>query len=153
MKLKTFPTLSPVVKLGDVSQEFAKEEGEGVPEDERVFVVVRQATEQDHMRRAGLAAERKIQYGVQGSALVTSEIVEDNPRQRMMYEAYWTLVEVGNLTDEEGKSLFPKKPIHEMKFEEFQAIWLKLPVYITQALHKVVRMYNPLWDWERPGEA
>ncbi len=165
MKLKSL-AVSPPLLLRDLSPEFKQHEGkdEEVPESQRVSVIVRQATEQDNIARGELQARRQMQWG----AGAVSEIVEDNPRQRFMYEAHWTLVEVRNLerekTDEKGKPVldvngdpiyvpvFPTdKPIHKMSFTDFEKIWGGLESYITMAIHAAVRQTNPDWDWEGKG--
>lgn len=146
MKVKTSPVVSPPIPLREMSEEFAKHEGE-VKDEERCMAIVRQATEQDNIARAELQARRQMQWG----AGAVSEIVEDNPRQRFMYEAWWTLVEVINLEYEDGTPVFPSTPIHKMKFADFEKIWGARESYITQAIHKAVRKTNPDWDWEGEG--
>jgi hypothetical protein len=149
MKLKSL-AVSPPLFLRDLSDEFKKrEDAEGeILESDRTNVIVRQATEADNIARAELQAKRQMQWG----AGAISEIVEDNPRQRMMYEAHWTLVEVRNLTWEDGSPVFPAdKPIHKMPFPDFEKIWGGLESYITLALHKAVLKINKDWDWS--GEA
>ncbi len=149
MKLKSL-AVSPPLYLRELSEEFKKHEGtdEEVPESQRTSVIVRQATEQDNIARAELQARRQMQWG----AGAVSEIVEDNPRQRMMYEAHWTLVEVRNLEWEDGTPVFPTdKPIHKLSFADFEKIWGGLESYITLAIHKAVRKTNPDWDWAGEG--
>ncbi len=148
MKLKSL-AVSPPIPLREMSDEFKKNEGpdEEVPEGQRAAVIVRQATEQDNIARAELQARRQMQWG----AGAVSEIVEDNPRQRFMYEAHMTLVEVRHLEWEDGTPVFASTPIHKMKFADFEKVWGGLESYITMAIHKAVRKTNPDWDWE--GEA
>ena len=143
MKIKVTPTISEPIYLQELSLEIAGIEG-GIPQTEQAWVKIRQATEQDHIARADLLAKRVMTYGDQ-----ISETVEDNPRERMMYEAYWTLYETGNLTDEDGKPIFPEMPAKKMTLEKFQEIWGKLDSSITMAIWAAVRKGNPDWDFNR----
>ena len=165
MKLKSL-AVSPPLYLRDLSDEFKKREDADyqtehgpdtvIPDNQKAAAIVRQATEQDNIARAELQARRQMQWG----AGAVSEIVEDNPRQRFMYEAHWTLVEVRNLDyeskDKEGNTIllpvFPTdKPIHKLAFADFEKIWGGLESFITMALHKAVRQINPDWDWAGEG--
>ncbi len=151
MKVKTHPVISPPLYLRELSADFAAREGE-VKDEERTFVIVRQATEQDNISRAELQAKRQMQWG-QGAV---SEIVDDNPRQRFMYEVYWTLVDVGNLEFEAtetapARPVFPVLPVNKMKFSDFEKLWGGLDAWLTMPIHRAVRKTNPDWDWE--GEA
>ncbi len=157
MKLKSL-AVSPPLYLRDLSDEFKKREDAEykaehgpeaeIPDNQKASVVVRQATEQDNIARGELQARRQMQWG----AGAVSEIVEDNPRQRFMYEAHWTLVEMRNLEWEDGSPIFPAdKPIHKMSFADFETVWGGLESYITMAIHAAVRKTNPDWDWEGKG--
>jgi hypothetical protein len=146
VKVNSKPVVSNPLYLREMSEEFAKREGE-VKDEERAYVIVRQATEQDNINRAELQAKRQMQWG----AGAVSEIVEDNPRQRFMYEVYWTLNDVGNLEFDDGRPVFPTLPANKMKFSDFEKLWGGLESWLTAPIHKAVRKMNPDWDWE--GEA
>src|SRR5512138_2876548 len=132
MDLKSFPTVSEKIYLSDISGDFAKAEG-AVDRDQQAWVIVRQAREEDHIKRAALQAKREIKYGATGP-FTMSEIVEDNPRERVQYEVYWTLVETGNLSDD-GKPLFAKSPVNQVPFAEFEKVWGAMPPVVAQAIH------------------
>lgn len=148
MDITSLPTVSGPIYLAVVSKEFARLEGDVQNDNDRVWVIVRQATEEHAIARSSLVAKREMKFGVDGSV---SEVINDNPRERAMREAWYTLVEIGNLTLGD-KPVFAKKPIYGMKFEDFKAEWGKLPVPVSSALHKAVRITNPDWDWESSSD-
>ena len=143
MKIKIVPAISEPIYLQSVSLTIAGIEGD-IPQSDQVWVKIRQATEADHIARADLLARRVMTYGDQ-----VSETVEDNPRERLMYEVYWTLAEVGNLVDEDGKPIFSVMPAKNMPFAKFQELWGKLSSALALAIHAAVRQANPDWDFER----
>jgi len=153
MKIKMTPTISEPIYLQALSLEIAAMEGE-IPQTEQAWVKVRQATEQDHIARADLMARKEMQFG---SAY--SEFVEDNPRERMMYEVYWTLYDLGNLVDESGDPLFSTRdkegrlatnmPANSMPFAQFQEVWGKLERFLTAAIYMAVLKANPDWDYRQ----
>jgi hypothetical protein len=150
MNITSLPTVSDPIYLATISEEFARLEGDVESDADRVWVIVRQATEEHAIARSNLVAKREMKFNIDGGV---SEIINDNPRERAMREAWYTLVEVGNLTVGPADKPLPvlaKKPIHNMKFDDFKAEWGKLPVPVSSALHKAVRVTNPDWDWETP---
>lgn len=147
MDLKSFATVSGQIILADIYPAFAKLEGE-IDHDKRVWVIVRQAREEDSIARAALLAKREMKQTIGARAAVSiSEIVDDNPRERFKYEVYWTLTDVGNLMDGD-KPHFTKMPARDMPFGEFEKLWGALPQDVALAIHKAVRQFNPPWYWE-----
>jgi len=96
-----------------------------------------------------LQSKREVRYtGADESGLAVSEVIDDNWRERIQHEAYWTLQDVGNL-ERNGKPVFPKMPANIMKWEEFTSIWGKLHPLVAQTIHRAVRQFNPDWDWQQ----
>jgi hypothetical protein len=149
--LKTFPVESGKIFLADVSPEFAELEGD-VPVDERVWVIIRQATQADNMRRADLYTKRETKYtaGTDGLIDSFSRVYTENILRRRMEECRLTLKDIGNLTME-GKPLFAKMPAKSIPQKEFEDLWGNLPdPRIAEAIHLAVLQVNA--DWSNPGE-
>ena len=152
MNLDALPTVSDKIVLADIYPPFKAiedQQGETLPSD-RAWVIVRQASEEDHRNRARLTARREAAYTLtdDGKLASASEAVTENVFERILLETYMTLVDVGNLT-RDGKPVFPEMPAKKMKRAQFEAIWGSLPLPVTEAIHKAVRSMNPDWDWER----
>ena len=152
MNLNSLPTVSDKIILADIYPPFKALEDQGgeVEPSQRVWVIVRQASEEDHRNRAGLTARREAAYTLNdaGQLASASEAVTENVLERVMLETYYTLVDVGNL-DRDGQPVFPTLPAKKMKRGEFEKIWGSLPLPLCEAIHKAVRSMNPDWDWER----
>ncbi len=152
MKIKKLPVVSDRIILADLSPAFKTLEGEVEPQD-RAWVIVRQATQEDAQRRADLYAKRETRYeSDQGTDRIAaiSEVYQDNPLRRMMLEAYWTLQETGNLTTEDEKPYFHTLPAKKMPQAEFEALWGGLDPVVARAIYLAVLQANP--DWRSRGE-
>ena len=150
MDLKQFTTESEPLILADLDPEFKALEGE-VEVAERVTVVVRQATMQDNMKRADLnkKRERRLIADDMGQVGAIGQVYESNPLRRAMYETYWTLNSVSNLTVD-GKPVFSKMPVNQMSWPEFDVAWGSLNPIVARAIHAAVLKVNP--DWADLGE-
>ena len=140
MDVSKFHVISAMIYLRDISKDFAALEGE-VERAQQAYVTVRQATEEDSIRRASLVSKRQVSF----TGGQYSEAYDDNPRERMMRESHWTLAEVGNITTGDRKPLF-KNPAHDMTLGEFRAAWGQLPRLGAEAIHKAVLTVNVDWD-------
>ncbi len=155
MKLKKLPIVSDRLILADLSPAFKAVEdatGEVQPND-RVWVIVRQATQEDNQRRADLYAKRETRYEADGATdriASISEVYQDNPLRRMMLEVYWTLQETGNLVTEDGKPYFQTTPAKKMPQAEFEALWGQLDPALARAIYAAVLQVNV--DWRSRGE-
>lgn len=138
MKISRLPTISDPIYLSDISPDFAEMEGD-VQENKRVWVKVKQATEGDNEHRVGALATRRVEWA--GGA--ATETVDDNVRTQRRVEAHMTIMEVGNLVDEDGGPYFKK----DMGLTDFNDAWWALPTVVTDALHTAVLQVNPQWDW------
>ena len=150
MDLSTLPTVSDKIVLADIHPDYAKLEAAHVQSpDERVWVIVSQATEQDARNRAALTARREASYtfGEDGKMKHAGEAVTENVYERIMLETYCTLQDVGNLM-RNGKPVFPTMPAKLGKRADFEKAWGSLPPVLAEAIHKAVRSMNPDWDWE-----
>jgi DNA-binding cell septation regulator SpoVG len=149
MDLDALQIVSDKVILANINKRFAAFEGDK-EESERVWVIVTQATEEDHRKRAGLTARREAAYTLSEDGKLTSanEAVTENVYERIMLEVHATLRDVGNLVRGD-KPVFPTMPAKSMKRADFEKIWGKLPPILCEAIHDVVRSMNPDWDWER----
>ena len=133
--------------LSDVSDKFAKFEGEVEP-DKRVWVIVRQATTEDHMARAALYAKRETKYGaeaISGKIDSVSEVREENYERRKMYEVWWTLDDIGNL-EIDGKAPFDKFPVKQLPLSEFEKVWGSFPTELSNAIWLACVRHNETWD-------
>jgi hypothetical protein len=151
MDLKTFPAESGKIFLADISPEFAELEGD-VPVDDRVWVVIKQATQSDNMRRADLYTKRETKYSADAAGVIDSfsRVYTENVLRRRMEEVRLTLKDIGNLVDD-GKPVFPKMPARDIPQKEFEELWGKLPdPRIAEAVHAAVLQVNA--DWGMPGE-
>jgi hypothetical protein len=151
MQLSSKPIKSQRLFLADLSTAFktlenAKEE---VPDDKRVWVIVRQATTEDNMARAALYARRETKYGaeaISGKIDSVSEVREENYERRKMYEVWWTLDDIGNLELEDGKSPFSKLPAKQLPLSEFEKVWGSFPTELSDAIWRACVAHNETWD-------
>jgi hypothetical protein len=152
MDLNSLPTVSDKIILADISPAFkALEDQNGeTPAADRVWVIVGQATEEDHRNRAQLTARREssITLHENGQIASASDAVTENVFERIMFETYATLRDIGNLV-KDGKPIFAEMPAKKMKRAAFEKTWGGLPLPLCEAIHKAVRSMNPDWDWER----
>lgn len=148
MDLKKFATESEPVILADVSLPFKIFEGDDIREEERVYVIVRQATQEANIKRSGLLARHEVKYNRDSTDSI-SEVIDDNRAYRQMLEAYWTLEGVYNLKDGD-KDWF--KPIKKSTQTEFEKSWGALRPVVANAISLAVLKVNPTWDSARSGE-
>ncbi len=152
MDLKTFPAESGKIFLADEYEPFAKLEGEDTPIDERAWVIVRQATQADNIRRNDLFLKRETKYSAGSDGMIDSisRVYNENPLRRQMEEVRLTLKEVGNL-NVDSKPYFTKLPARDMTQAEFEKLWGGIPdPRIADAIHACVLKINQ--DWANPGE-
>ena len=147
MDIKKYAVESDKIFLADESPEFAKLEGE-VPEDERVWVKVRQATQADNIRLADINTQRERKYSgdqLTGNVNSVSLVYNSNPLRRQATQVYLTVVEIGNLTDGD-KPVFDVAPLKKMPEATFLAKWGSLRTELANAIHKACLKVNPDWD-------
>lgn len=113
------------------------------------FVIVRQATQAQHERRAELFDEitRIYNDAVAGETQIKQRIsVEELKRIEVML----TLAEC-NILDEDGATpLFTfvqerGRPRLAMTENRFKEAWGKLPTEVAEEIHKKIREVNPTW--------
>ncbi len=153
MNIKSFPTTSDPIYLCDISDKIAAiEDAQNIERDQRVNVVVRQATEADNIARSQMFSRRETSYsGIgQPDKFAVSEVRQQNYHELMMMEAYWTLQEVNHLLGDGDKPVFDKMPAKQMTKEQFKTAWGGLPPVIAEAIHASVLKVNP--DWSGLGE-
>jgi hypothetical protein len=150
MDLDALATVSDRIYLADIHPGFAKLEGEVANPQDRAWVIVTQATEEDHRRRADLTARREASYTLdeEGRLRSAAEAVTENVYTRIMFEAWATLKDAGNL-ERKGKPVFAALPAKSIKLSEFEKVWGGLLPVVAEAIHAAVRSMNPDWDWER----
>ena len=134
--------------IQQISDQVAEIEGACLP-DERAWVMVRQATEADNMRRAGRVSKRTVRW----SGSDVEEVRNDNLREQWALETYMCLTDAGNLESANGDPLFVFKeaglgyPSLDMTFSEFLAAYGSLPSDVTSAIRRAVLIVNPDWDY------
>jgi len=170
MAIKAMPIVSDRVFLSDllggadpatstgqvkaaISRQVAVLEGDCSP-DERAWVIVRQATEADNMRRSGRVAKRTVKWGDGGDV---EETRDDNLREQWAYEIYLCLCETGNIANYNGEPLFKFKDAGGYQkvaggFEQFLKAYGSLPSAVTAAIRRAVLDANSDWDWLALGE-
>lgn len=141
--------------LADVSPAFKMMEGD-VQESDKVYVTIRQASQEDNIKRSDLLAKREVKYGRRDSSDSTvdsvSDVLEDNQPRRRMLEAYWTLSNVGNL-DRGDKPWFKAMPAKtKMLQNEFEKAWGELHPVVAAAISAAVLEVNADWNLVRQGE-
>lgn len=151
MDLKQYTIDSTPITLAEVSAAFRLFEGD-IPDAERVTVNVRQATQEDHIKRAGLLSRKETKWSQasNSSELSVSEVVDDNTPYRRMLEAYWTVTSISNLSD--GDKPWFKGYGKNIPQAEFEMRWGKLPPVVAQAITAAVLKINPDWDSTQLGE-
>jgi hypothetical protein len=143
IKVPRIPVISGPIYLRDAYAPFAALEGD-CPESERTWVKIRQATEGENEQRADLTKTREVVWGD-----AVTQRFQDNEREIMRNEVYFTLQEAGNLTFDDGSPIFPGKMTN---FDEFTQRWWKLDSTTATAIHKAVLSINRDWDWKKSGE-
>ena len=152
MHLSSKPIKSERLILADLSPAFLKLEDKDseTEEHKRTWVVVRQATTEDHMARAGLYARRETKYGAEaatGKIDSVAEVHEENYERRKMFEVYWTLDDVGNLDiDDTGKPVFEKLPAKQLSLSAFEKVWGTFPTELSDAIWRACVSFNETWD-------
>ena len=149
MKLKSTPTFSDKTYLADIDPDFKRLEGD-VEHDCRVWVIVRQGTEDDNHRRADLVSkrERKWNYDKAGKFESASDVYDENFYQRRMLEVYLTLVDLGNDDD----STFKYPPKEKMSLSDFERVWGGLDPVVCSAIHSAVLKLNADWGGLFPNQ-
>lgn len=155
--MKIIPIVKEHVYLADDNPDFARMEGE-CPESERVWVSVRQATEQDHIDVAELRKRRAVRWIGDSPEEVTAV----NTRVVWAMQAYLTLTGAGNITFGDGTPVFKFASAgkgynkFDGDFNAFKNAWGQLPPVVIAAILSVVWKNNPEWTWwtvpEEPGE-
>ena len=151
MAIFATPVYSEPRNLADVSKDVSRLEGD-IPELEKVWVRVRQATESDNMEIAAMTSKSRTIF-TQGG---TESLQEVNPRDVRAMEVFRTLTDAGNFwSDPEGKiPLFEFETVGKHTrikggFQAFRSKYGELPVEVTAAILDVVYEFNPGWDWTR----
>jgi len=148
MDVQKYLVESDKIFLADMLIEFKDLEGDIDP-DERAWVIVRQASQADNIKRADLLRQREEKYGMNdaGQANSYSHVYNDNVLRRRMEEVRLTLKDCGNLTIGD-KSLFPKMPAKDISRGDFEAIWGALHPVIADAIHTAALTINKTWAFE-----
>lgn len=156
MALSTVPVLSEPKKLADVSKAVRKREG-SCPSEERAWISVRQATEQDSMMLEDSVPDTQLEYvdAVGDDGRVRRKMIErrdDRFRNRVAMQVYMTITGAGNITGGDGKPLFRFRDAGDYhkfdgNFEEFLGAYGQLPSIVTEAMRDIVFDHNPQWDW------
>lgn len=141
--------------LADVSPEFALLEGE-VADHEKVYVTVRQASQDDNIKRSDLLSKREVKWNRRDSADQSvgsvSDVIEDNQPRRRMLEAFWTLANVGNLNRGEQPWFKAMPAKTKMQQGEFEKAWGDLHPVVAAAISAAVLKVNADWNLIRQGE-
>ncbi len=147
MTIKTAPIFSGKVYLGDISPDVKDLEGD-CADDERAWIMARQATEADNMNLNAFAQGGRTIWtddGVeQRNAVTQSEI--------RVYEVFLTLTDAGNFDDDKtGKELLQFATIGSYnkvagEFQEFKERYGTLPRMATSAVSRAIYTVNPDWD-------
>lgn len=148
--------ISDQVFLRDVDDNFKKLEGE-CTEEERAWVTVRQATEEDAVRCLRTIPDRQIELTLDGRQL---ELVSDDVSELKVMEIYSTLVDTGGIYDhpKTKKSLFRFEKGDDyqeiaMPYDEFKSALRGLHTTIVNAMLVAVWDHNPQWDMRRRAAA
>jgi hypothetical protein len=148
MAIQTLPIISEPIYLQDLSERVAQFEAND-PEEERAFVIIRQATEADNMRRGSMRSEVIVRWKQDGTS---EEVRNTNLRELWAYEVYLTLCDAGNITNEKGDPLFTfitTGPYGKIRggWETFQKVYGSLPSFVTDAIRAAVYKVNPDWNF------
>lgn len=141
----------PLKLLAPVYQEFTldKSDEKYNVDGEGSKVTIKQAAQREHEQRQDLFStlERKFKELTPDEISIVSRFsMEELKRQ----EVWLTLVEA-NITDENGKSLFPSRKVKggysvlAMKRQEFNDSWGKLPPDVATEIHEKVLEVNLMW--------
>lgn len=157
MAINTVPTVSGPLYLSTVSASVAKLEGK-CAKDQRAWVSVRQATEQEVMSLEARIPDTRYEHmeykegGVQ--VRKTVETREEAMRERFAYQVYCTLVDAGNIFSDaqNTRPLFTFRDAGDYQkfngtFEDFLKAWGKLHPLVSMAIRDCVYDHNPQWDW------
>lgn len=153
MAIKALPIISEPLYLTDLSKQIEEMEKD-CPQDERAWVIVRQATEQDNNRRSALRSQVTLRWQDDGTA---EEVRDVNMREMWAMEVYLCLCDVGNIFDADDKPLFEfadAGPYRKCKggFDDFKKAYGSLASPVTAALRQAVYKVNSDWDWFSSGE-
>ena len=157
MAISTVPVISDQVFLGDASPAVGKLEKNSGP-DEKAWIRVRQATEQDAMILEGSLPETRIEYVDEIDPVTRTpvrraiETRDDRVRNRFAMQVYLCLVDAGNITGDDDKPLFEfDDGVNYAKvkggFQSFLEAFGQLPSIVALAMRDVVYDHNPHWDW------
>jgi hypothetical protein len=114
-------------------------------------VVIKQATEDENLRRSDLFSEstRVIEMtDDEGDTMQWKQ--KFNIRRQMRYEAYLTLCAVPGLEWEDGKDVFKTRTTNDgdrlnMNESAFNKAWGKLPAEVIKEIHSYITDVNPQW--------
>lgn len=157
MAISTVPVISDQVYLGDASPAVRKLEKNSGP-DEKAWIRVRQATEQDAMILESSLPETRIEYVDEIDPTTRTpvrraiETRDDRVRNRFAMQVWLCLVDTGNINNAEGKPLFefedgPNYAKLTGGFQQFLEAFGQLPSIVALAMRDVVYDHNPHWDW------
>lgn len=144
MELGNIPMKSGRICLADVLPAFAEFEGD-LPVDQRAYVIVRRAEARDDLRRDEIVRPRLIKYTNPITLMPVEETTEALPGEVMKWEVYWTVQECVNLTIN-GVPVLTAKPLASMKVGDFEAVWNTLPLEVSLAIGRAVRVFNRMWS-------
>jgi hypothetical protein len=162
MAIKTVAVISSQLFLGDLYDKVKELEDEGgeCPQNERVWVMIRQATESDTAQVAEMRSKTVVRWVSDGAerGSIPEEVRDDNPRLLWAWQVYLTLHDAGNLFDDDETPLFEfesKGPYNRVKggFDKFMKSYGKLPAPVATSLLMAVGSINPGWGILAQGEA
>jgi len=144
--IETKPIISDKLYLSELSERVAKIEGDCAKTD-KAWVIVRQATEGDNLRRADRRADSVVEWQRDG---VAREKRRDNIRDTWAYEVYLTLCDAGNI-NANGKPLFTFEDAGDYTkikggFQNFLTAYGQLPSVVTASILRAVYKINPDWS-------
>lgn len=149
MSIATKPIISEMIYLQDLSKDVKEMEGD-CPRDEQAWVMIRQATESDNLRREQVITKVELFH----ETGVTREIRQSTIRNDRAYEAFLTLHAIGNIMGPDGSPLFEFKdtgPYNKVKgtFDKFRGDFGLLPGAVARAIALAVYSINEDWNWMR----
>lgn len=103
------------------------------------YVIIRPATGRDQLMYEQIAMQPTYSYKVDKFGPVNEKM----PMLPYMEQAAktWRVLEECNIEDAEGKPVLQK----EMKWEDWQTAWAKLPAHVRDLLFEAVLEVNPNW--------
>ncbi len=151
MAIKALPTVSDVIYLQDLVPQIELLEGE-CPNEEKAYVIVRQATEADSMAIDQMSSERRVVW----SENEVQEIRDSRMREVWAMQVFRCMCDAGNIFGPDGEPLckFSSGKMHaryvEGTFRDFLKSFGAQSPLVTRALRYAAWEMNPDWDLRQP---